>query len=83
MAAALATGLTGDKASADNLWPRLEKESDIQVQKELYLALGNLAPDNLFPKMIQQLQREEMPVVRAALFQSLAIALTFKSRPIG
>ncbi|WP_185964475.1 peptidylprolyl isomerase [Aliikangiella marina] len=75
--AALGVGLSQQKNAAELLWQRLEKEKDLQVKHELYLGLGNLAPDNLITRMLARLDKEQQPETISAMFQGLAIALVF------
>jgi len=75
--AALAAGLSKQKAAAEHLWTALENEKSDLVKKELYLALGNLGQDQLVSKMLAQLEIEKSAEIRAAIFQGLGIAMVF------
>lgn len=75
--AALAIGISGTKESAVYLWQQLDKESSEIVKKEIYLGLGNLGEDGLVTKMLQRLSLEKSRDAQAALFQGLAMAMTF------
>jgi cyclophilin family peptidyl-prolyl cis-trans isomerase/HEAT repeat protein len=75
--AALAIGLSGDKAASQLLWQLLKSEKIETVKQEIYLGLANLAEDNLINKMLEQAKHEESELALTALFQGLSITLTF------
>ncbi len=76
-AAAFSLGISGSSLATKYLWERLLIEKSSDVRKELYLALGNIAPADIIPKLLAEYKNEQSVVVMASIFQALGFALTF------
>ncbi len=76
-AAAFSLGISGSETATDYLWQRLAIETSESVRKELYLALGNIAPSDIVPKLLKEYQNQEKTEVIASIFQALVFAVTF------
>lgn len=76
-AAVFALGISGSPEASEELWLLLEKETNENVKQETYLALGNLGGDNLVSRMLAHVKLEKEQKTQAAIFQALAIAITY------
>lgn len=76
-AAVFAFGISGGSEVSQLLWLLLGMETDETVKQETYLALGHLGGDNLLSKLLAREKIEKSPATKAAIFQALAIAITY------
>lgn len=76
-ATAFALGISSSPLATHYLWERLSIEKTSSVRKEIYLALGTIAPTDIIPKLLAQYPNERAPELMASVFQALSFAVTF------